>query len=186
MLNSDLNLGPTGAEIKNSGFGPTNRASSEELRQGITEGLLSTGCTVYDLGLVVTPMVYFARVHYGIQGAVMVTGSHNPPEENGFKLAADGAGTIYGAEIQRVRQICERGLFANGHGEVKSVDVVPAYLDMLVEKIKLGPRRLKVVVDCAAGRRGTLRRKFYADGAAGWKSFTAVPIQSFPTTTPTR
>lgn len=87
--------------------GRDNRASSEELRQGITEGLLSTGCTVYDLGLVVTPMIYFARLHYGIKGAVMVTGSHNPPQDNGFKLAADEPGTIYGAKIQRLRQICK-------------------------------------------------------------------------------
>jgi len=134
--------------------GRDNRVSSEELRQGITEGLLATGCRVYDLGLVVTPMVYFARIHYGIQGAVMVTGSHNPPEDNGFKLAADDAGTIYGKEIQKLKEICALGSFAEGRGEMKSLDVVPAYLDMLTEKVRLGPRRLYVVVDCGSGTAG--------------------------------
>ncbi|MCL6449636.1 MAG: phosphomannomutase, partial [Armatimonadetes bacterium] len=96
--------------------GRDNRASSDELQKGIAEGLLATGCRVYDLGLVVTPMVYFARIHCGIQGAVMVTGSHNPPEDNGFKLAAGGAGTIYGREIQKLKEICALGSFATGRG----------------------------------------------------------------------
>ncbi|WP_242839639.1 phosphomannomutase/phosphoglucomutase [Desulfofundulus thermocisternus] len=134
--------------------GRDNRASSGELRDGICAGLLSAGCDVLDLGLVVTPVVYFARHYLGVKGAVMVTGSHNPPEENGFKLAAGGAETIYGKEIQKLREICSLGSFAAGRGKIKTADVVPAYLDMLVDKIKLGPRPLKVVVDCGSGTAG--------------------------------
>jgi phosphomannomutase/phosphoglucomutase len=160
--------------------GRDNRASSGELQQGFAEGLLSTGCTVYDLGLVVTPMVYFARIYYGIKGAVMVTGSHNPPEDNGFKLAADGPGTLYGAEIQRLAEICARGAFAGGQGEVKSVDIIPAYMAMLAGKIRLGPRRLKAVVDCGSGTAGYFAPEILRRWGCRVEELYCAPDPAFP------
>ncbi|BAF58579.1 phosphomannomutase [Pelotomaculum thermopropionicum SI] len=131
-------------------IGRDNRVSSARLRDDLVRGLVAAGCRVVDVGLVVTPMVYFARIHFGIDGAVMITGSHNPPEENGFKISR-GAGTIYGEEIQRLRALMEKGKFAEGNGAVEERDVAASYLAMLREKIKLGPRRLKVAVDCGNG-----------------------------------
>lgn len=130
--------------------GRDNRESSDPFRDALVQGLVSTGCDVIDIGTVITPILYFARVHYGIDGGVMITGSHNPPDNNGFKMAR-GFGTIYGQEIQKLREIIETDAFRAGRGTVQTRNVAPAYLKMLSEKIVLGPRKLKVVADCGNG-----------------------------------
>jgi phosphomannomutase/phosphoglucomutase len=144
-----------GAYVRQSGarqvlLGRDNRLSSDRLREAIARGLLSAGCDVVDIGLVVTPALYYARIHYGIDGGIMITGSHNPPDENGFKLAL-GGGTIYGEEIQKLKDMMLAGAFPSGQGSLEERDVLPNYLAMLKEKIVLGPRRLKVAVDCGNG-----------------------------------
>jgi len=144
-----------GTYVKESGSGKVlvgrdNRLSSYRLRDAIIRGLLAAGCDVADIGLVVTPMLYYARVHFGIDGGVMITGSHNPPDENGFKLAL-GNGTIYGDEIQKLKDIIISGNFTSGQGRLEKLDVVPPYFAMLKDKIQLGPRKLKVAVDCGNG-----------------------------------
>ncbi len=144
-----------GSYIKKSGtkqvlIGRDNRLSSNRLRDALTRGLLSAGCDVVDIGMVVTPVLYYARIHYGIDGGVMITGSHNPPEDNGFKLAL-GDGTIYGEEIQKLKQMMIAGAYPAGQGSLAERDALPHYLAMLKEKIALGPRRLKVAVDCGNG-----------------------------------
>ncbi|MCL6610547.1 MAG: phosphomannomutase/phosphoglucomutase [Peptococcaceae bacterium] len=130
--------------------GMDNRTSSPRLKKALTEGLISTGCRVVDIGTVVTPILYFSRVHYNTGAAVMITGSHNPPEDNGFKIAL-GAGTIYGEAIQDLRRIIEAEDFETGRGEEDRADPVPDYMAMIREKIKPGPRKLKVAVDCGNG-----------------------------------
>jgi phosphomannomutase/phosphoglucomutase len=100
---------------------------------------------------VITPVFYFARVHLQVDGGIMVTASHNPGQFNGFKLA-HGFGTLHGGEIQEVRELAgtvpQRG---GARGEMERLDLLPAYRAMLREKIQLGPRRLRVVVDCGNG-----------------------------------
>jgi len=143
--------------------GRDNRVSSPELSRAVQEGLLAGGRDVVDIGEVTTPIFYYSRILYGIDGGVMVTASHNSPEFNGFKLAR-GHATIYGEQIQRVRRLLDEGTVgshADGKGRAggrgyergrrEERDPVPAYLEMLGEKIRLGPRRLKVVVDCGSG-----------------------------------
>lgn len=130
--------------------GRDNRLHSPELARAAIEGLCDGGFDVVDLGTVITPAFYFARIHYGIDGGMMITASHNPPEYNGVKLA-HGHATLYGEEIQAVRRLVEGGDFVSGRGRVEERDVVPAYKAMLREKIRLGPRRLKVAVDCGNG-----------------------------------
>ncbi len=130
--------------------GYDNRESSPSIRDALVNGLVSSGCDVVDIGTVITPVFYYARVHYGIDGGVMITASHNPPEFNGFKLAR-GFSTIYGDEIQKIRRLADRGEFIEGRGSVAVQDVVPTYRAMFREKIQLGPRRLRVVVDCGNG-----------------------------------
>lgn len=136
--------------LKDVLVGMDNRVSSPRLKNALTEGLTSTGCRVVDIGTVVTPILYFARVNYGIEAAVMITGSHNPPEDNGFKMAL-GPGTIYGEEIQDLRRLIEAGDLETGRGGVDTANPVPDYMSMIREKIKLGPRKLKVAVDCGNG-----------------------------------
>lgn len=130
--------------------GRDNRLSSERLRDAIVKGLMYAGCDVMDIGLVVTPVLYYARVYFGIDAAVMITGSHNPPDENGFKMAL-GAGTIYGDDIQKLKEIMLAGQLRNGSGSLEMVKVAIPYLNMLMERIQLGPRKLKVAVDCGNG-----------------------------------
>jgi phosphomannomutase/phosphoglucomutase len=130
--------------------GHDNRASSPELHRAVVEALVDSGCAVVDVGLVTTPVFYFARVHLGVDGGVMVTASHNPPEYNGFKLA-HGFGTLYGEDIQEVRRLAETGVAVRGEGSVRTADVIPAYRAALRDRVKLGPRRLRVVVDCGNG-----------------------------------
>jgi phosphomannomutase/phosphoglucomutase len=130
--------------------GRDNRLSSERLRDALVGGLMATGCRVIDLGLVVTPMLYYARVFFSIDGGVMITGSHNPPEENGFKLAC-GEGTIYGDEILSLKEMIAGGRFRSGRGSRQEQSIIEPYRAMLKEKIALGPRRLRVVADCGNG-----------------------------------
>ena len=130
--------------------GRDNRESSPWIRDAVVRGLRTSGCDVVDIGTVITPVFYFARVHYGIDGGVMITASHNPPEFNGFKLA-HGFGTIYGDEIQAVRRLADAGETISGNGTLEERDVVPAYRKMLRQKVTLGPRRLRVVLDCGNG-----------------------------------
>jgi len=159
--------------------GRDNRASSGRLRDNLVRGLTAAGCRVIDVGRVVTPMVYFARLHFDIDGAVMITGSHNPPDENGFKISC-GAGTIYGEEIQLLRALMEKGEFTTSDGTVEERDVVAPYLAMLGEKIKLGPRRLKVVVDCGNGTAGYFAEKLMQVFGVDFTPLYCDPDPTFP------
>ncbi|HBC94157.1 MAG TPA: phosphomannomutase [Pelotomaculum sp.] len=152
-----------GTYVKDSGsskviIGRDNRLSSARLRDAMTGGLTAAGCDVVDIGLVVTPLLYYARVHYGIDGGVMITGSHNPPDENGFKLAL-GNGTIYGDEIQKLKHMMTAGSFSSGRGRLEELDAVPPYLALLKDKIRLGPRKLKVAMDCGNGTASLFARQ---------------------------
>lgn len=131
-------------------LGCDNRISSPTLRAAAVEALRISGCRVVDIGTVITPMFYYARVRYGIDGGMMITASHNPSEFNGFKLA-HGFSTLYGEEIQEIRRLAEQGTRVSGEGTVEAQSIEREYRAMLQEKIRLGPRRLRVVVDCGNG-----------------------------------
>lgn len=137
-------------KVEEALLGWDSRSSSPSYRDAMTDGLMASGIHVIDIGQVTTPIFYFARVHYNREAGVMITASHNPAEYNGFKLAY-GKSTIYGDEIQEVRRIMERGEFVEGRGSRAEANPVPAYLAMLKEKVRLGTRPLKVVVDCGNG-----------------------------------
>ncbi len=130
--------------------GRDNRASSPDIQAALMEGLCSTGCDVVDIGEVVTPILYFACRYWNIDGGVMVTASHNPPEYNGFKLVW-GQGTLFGEQIQDLYRRIEAGDFVDGQGSVVQRDAFSEYLQWITEHIQLGPRRLTVVVDCGNG-----------------------------------
>src|SRR6185369_10733761 len=115
-------------------------------------GLRSTGCEVTDIGVVPTPLLYFSAVHLETDGAVMITGSHNPSEFNGFKTVC-GSGSLHGEAIQDVRRLIDARDFATGHGAQHSMDVIPAYLDELSPQFQF-TRRVKVVVDAGNGTAG--------------------------------
>jgi phosphomannomutase / phosphoglucomutase len=128
------------------------RLSSPRLRDALLEGLVSTGCEVTDIGVVPTPLLYFSAVHLEADGAIMITGSHNPSEFNGFKTVC-GPTSLHGETIQEVRRLIETRDFTSGHGTHHSMDVIPAYLDELSPQFNF-PRRVKVVVDAGNGTAG--------------------------------
>ena len=128
------------------------RLSSTRLRDALVEGLLAAGCDVTDIGTVPTPVLYFSAQHLNADGAIMITGSHNPPEYNGFKSVC-GPGTLHGKAIQEVRRIIERQDFESGSGRLASFDAVTPYVDEVAAQFRFD-RRIKVVVDAGNGTAG--------------------------------
>jgi phosphomannomutase/phosphoglucomutase len=135
-------------------LGSDCRLSSPRLHDRFLDGLLETGAEVIDVGVVPTPVLYFAAFHYDASGGAQITGSHNPPEYNGFKILSQKT-TIFGAEIQEVRRILEQGDFQRGPGgHVVGEDVIGAYVAHVAGGMRLGPRRFRVVVDAGNGTGG--------------------------------
>ncbi|MEJ7606101.1 MAG: phosphomannomutase/phosphoglucomutase [Bryobacteraceae bacterium] len=128
------------------------RLSGERLRNALVRGLIESGCSVTDVGKVPTPLLYFSVEHLGADGGVMITGSHNPAEYNGFKVVA-GGGTIHGAEIQELRRIIETGEFAKGQGLETAFDIETPYVEEISKQFTLS-RQVKIVIDCGNGAGG--------------------------------
>jgi phosphomannomutase / phosphoglucomutase len=125
------------------------RTTSLPYQNSLMQGLMSTGCNVYDLGIAIVSTMYYARQKFNIDGGVMVSASHNPPQYNGFKLC-HGQNTISGEEIQKVLRIMQKGEFAKGDGKI--IDWPQGnqeYYKELLEKVKL-KKKLKVVFDSSA------------------------------------
>ncbi len=131
------------------------RLSSEHYRDLLVEAMVESGMEVTDLGLVPTPLFYYSLFNLDVEGGIMVTGSHNPPTMNGFKVAV-GRSTIYGEQIQDVRKIIEAGGFLRGKGSYREYKgIVDEYYAYLRSNIKIG-KRFKVVVDAGNGTGGVI------------------------------
>ncbi len=140
-------------------IGRDGRLSGPELSAALAAGINAAGAQVIDLGMVVTPMTYFAAQHLETGCSVMVTGSHNPPDYNGLKMVVAGA-TLSGEAIQALRVRIENGRFASGSGRYSTHDVAPAYLDRIVGDVKLA-RPMKIAVDCGNGVAGAFAETLY-------------------------
>lgn len=126
--------------------GRDNRPSSVALRDGFVEGVRAAGVSVVDIGLAPSPLLYFAAAHWGLDGGVSVTGSHNPTHMNGMKLLERRGISLAPDEIQRVREIAQGDDFEGGRGALSERDPKPEYWDLLTRRFAL-PRRIKVVTD---------------------------------------
>jgi len=131
------------------------RESGPRFARRMIAGLTSTGLDVVDVGVVPTPLVYFAAVTLEVDGLCMITGSHNPPEYNGLKVGV-GKTTLHGAEIQELRRLVESGRFEQGSGVVRPHDIVGPYRAYVQDGLQFGSRRLKVVVDAGNGTGGVV------------------------------
>lgn len=131
------------------------RLSSPRIHGVLRESILATGLDIIDVGIVHSPGLYFSVIHLGADGGVMVTASHNPGGDNGFKIV-QGKSTIHGAAIQRLRQIIESGSFHRPArpGTVRDHDILADYIPYVADNIRLGSRRFKVVVDGGNGSGG--------------------------------
>jgi len=130
--------------------GRDNRPSGDALRDALVRGLRSTGANVVDIGVVPTPLLYWSLHHLKVHGGIQITGSHNPPEFNGFKLCV-GTGSLHGEGIQRLLQLIEGGGFPSGEGSLRSEAVIDRYCDDVVARIGTLSRPLKAVIDCGNG-----------------------------------
>jgi phosphomannomutase/phosphoglucomutase len=129
------------------------RLSSPSLRDALVEGLVASGVSVVDIGLCATPMLYYAAHTLDICGGVMVTGSHNPPGDNGFKITLDRQ-SLHGDDIQQLRRTIASSDYETGEGTVSFHEIHRPYADFIIENIRRGPRALKVVVDAGNGPTG--------------------------------
>ncbi|MGA2113343.1 MAG: phosphomannomutase/phosphoglucomutase [Bryobacteraceae bacterium] len=132
--------------------GRDTRLSSPRLRDALAAGLKASGCHVTDIGVVPTPALYYAVVHLPADGGVMITGSHNPPEFNGFKTVC-GASTIHGAAIQELRRMIETGDLLGCPGSEIAADVVTPYVAEVAAQFQF-PRKIRVVFDAGNGTGG--------------------------------
>jgi phosphomannomutase/phosphoglucomutase len=136
--------------VETVSLGHDARLSSPEFGEALTRGITSAGVSVVQIGMVATPTLYFSLFHLDVGGGVMITGSHNPPEYNGFKLGL-GQTTLYGDEIQEVLHVIQSGRFERGRGQVRQQDVGPAYMDEVVRRVGPLARPLTIVADAGNG-----------------------------------
>jgi len=136
------------------------RRSGPDLQVALIKGLVAAGCDVIDIGMVPTPLAYFSVHHFKAAGCIMITGSHNPAEYNGFKMMR-GLDSLYGEEIQKLHQMMQDSVPDDPHpGKVQQADVIPAYNQFVEQDIALA-RPLKVVIDAGNGVGGFVAAPLY-------------------------
>ena len=155
-----------GSHIKRMGkttcvIGHDNRLSSDVLINALKTGIMETGIDVINLGLVTTPMYYYACIKLQVYSGVMVTASHNPKDDNGFKFAFDEAGNCKGQEIQDFLGEILTGHFESGMGQESFYDIRPDYIRLFKENLHFGDRRVKVVVDPGNGTTAIIAKEIY-------------------------
>ncbi|OZA23423.1 MAG: phosphomannomutase/phosphoglucomutase [Hydrogenophilales bacterium 17-64-11] len=142
-------------------IGRDGRLSGPDLAAALARGIRKAGIGVVDLGMVATPMTYFAAYQLKTNSAVMVTGSHNPPDYNGLKMVLGGE-TLAGDAIQKLRQRLVNNDLAHGDGGYRQHDIAGEYLARIVSDVKLA-RPMKIIVDCGNGVPGAFAPKLYRD-----------------------
>jgi len=129
------------------------RLSGQRIHDALLKGMLAAGANVLDVGVGPTPVLYFSAVHFKADGAIMITGSHNPSEYNGLKTVC-GSGTLHGDQIQQVLRLIQTRDFESGEGSVKEVDATTPYVEQVAAQFTALPRRVKVVFDAGNGTAG--------------------------------
>jgi phosphomannomutase/phosphoglucomutase len=131
-----------------------NRHSSAGFRAILSEELGKSGLDVVDFGMIPTPVFYYTLFESGVDGGIMITGSHNPPDFNGFKIASNRT-TIFGDEIQKIRQLADRGRFTVGKGKIETADARAAYIEKIASDVRIADD-VKVALDCGNGTAGVI------------------------------
>lgn len=155
-----------GSYIKSIGktncvVGHDNRLSGMVLYNALIKGITATGIDVISLGLCTTPMYYYACIKLKVFSGVMVTASHNPKDDNGFKFAFDESGNCKGQEIQDFLAYILKGEFSKGLGEVSIYDITNDYLGLFRNNFNFGKRRVKVVIDPGNGTSSIIAKRIY-------------------------
>ncbi len=141
----------SGRGVTSISLGRDGRLSSPSLHRSLLKGLLDGGLDVIDIGVCSSPLVYFSLFTLPVGGAIMITGSHNAAEYNGFKICV-GKEAIYGEAIQELRRVMEKGVFVSGAGRLSEYAIIPDYLAYIKKSFAgVNARRLHVVIDCGNG-----------------------------------
>ncbi len=140
-------------------LGRDGRLSGEELARALGDGINAAGAHVIEVGMVPTPVAYFAAHHLGCASVAMVTGSHNPPDYNGVKMVV-GGDTLSGDTIQELRRRLERGDLAQGAGKRTRAEVLDAYVERIAGDVRLA-RPFKIAIDCGNGVAGAVAPRLY-------------------------
>ena len=141
--------------------GRDNRYSSDELAENLISGIRSTGVNVINLGLVTTPMYYYACIKLNNPTGIMVTASHNPKDDNGFKFAFDERGNARGEMIEEFRDFTFAGDFDNGDGLLANYNIKNEYIELYKSSLDFGDRRIKVVIDLGNGTTSCIAEELY-------------------------
>lgn len=141
--------------------GHDNRLSSDELYKALITGITESGIDIISLGLCTTPMYYYACIKLGVYSGVMVTASHNPKDDNGFKFAFDESGNCKGQEIQDFLAYILKGEFSDGEGKVSEYNIEPDYVELFGQNFNFGQRRVKAVIDPGNGTTAIIAKKLY-------------------------
>lgn len=139
----------TGRKIN---LGRDCRLSGQRLHDALLEGLLSTGAQVTDIGVIPTPLLYYSVYKFGAEAGVMITGSHNPSDYNGFKMMA-GKAAVYGQDIQDIYNLIAKQDFEKGEGTVVNADIITPYVEEIPQQFNW-QRKIKVVFDAGNGTAG--------------------------------
>ena len=154
------------------------RLSSPALKDALIKGLVSCGVTVFDVGMVTTPMLYYARAFLECEGAMMVTASHNPPEYNGVKMCKGGF-AMSPDEIQVIPRLISEGVYRKGKGEVFARDILAQYVESLKAQITL-ERKLKIVIDGGNGTAGPVAERIFREMGCEVICIYCQPDGNFP------
>jgi len=136
------------------------RLSGPFLHKALLTGLLQSGCEIYDVGCVPTPLLYFATKHLQIGSAIMLTGSHNPAEYNGLKVMINNK-TLYNEKILDLYNIIQNETFITGEGSLATKEIMPVYIEAIKANISL-KKPLKIVIDCGNGVTGIIAPHLFA------------------------
>ncbi|MDP2784097.1 MAG: phosphomannomutase/phosphoglucomutase [Sulfurimicrobium sp.] len=159
-------------------IGRDGRLSGPDLAAALARGIRKSGINVIDLGMVATPMTYFGAYQLHANCAVMVTGSHNPPDYNGLKMVLGGE-TLSGDTIQKLRLRIEQGDLIDGSGSYRQYDIARDYIERIVGDVKLA-RPMKIIVDCGNGVAGAFAPKLYRDMGCEVEEMFCVVDGNFP------
>ena len=160
-------------------LGRDARESSPRFRDLMIRGLNETGCDVLDVGMVPTPTLYFTLFTEAVAAGVMITGSHNPADNNGFKVCL-GKSTIFGEQIAEIKRIALSRSFASGQGAKEEREVVDAYREYIRSNIRMGSRKLRVVVDAGNGMGGFIGAPLYKELGCEVIELFCEPDSRFP------
>jgi phosphomannomutase/phosphoglucomutase len=155
------------------------RESSPRFFDILSSEFTGSGIDVVSIGLVPTPVLYHTVFTKPVDGGVMITGSHNPPNHNGFKISL-GKDSLFGEQIQEIRRIASGGAFAAGNGAIEQIQVVDDYVADIVSRVDFGPRKLKAVVDAGNGTGGITAVPVYERLGIDLIKLYAEPDSTFP------